>query len=244
MVLPRRGLSVSVISRVNVWTGGRRCGRRHHGSASADERERQGAGLCRRGLAGRVRRGPGGCLLLFVMDASGSMGAWQRMRQTKAAVLALLLQAYQRRDRVALLAFRGHRGGAGVAAIPGLAKARQALERLPVGGTTPLAHGLEAASRLVRGQQRRQPRQPVWVVLLTDGRTNVARNAGRIPGWTPWPRQGRGRPGVQTWSWTRRRVGCVSAGRGNWHALGPTACPSRKCWDGPCPIAGGRRCRL
>jgi magnesium chelatase subunit D len=119
------------------------------------------------------RRGPAGCLLLFVVDASGSMAAWQRMRQTKAAVLALLVRAYQCRDRVALLAFRG--GGAELVLPParGLRTARRALEELPVGGTTPLAHGLAAACRLVRGQQRRQPDQPVWTVVLTDGRANV-----------------------------------------------------------------------
>lgn len=124
-------------------------------------------------LRGRPREGPAGCLLLFVLDTSGSMAAWQRMRQTKAAVLALLLQAYQRRDRVALLGFRGTGAELVLPPTRGLRAARQALEELPVGGATPLAHGLAAASRLVRGQQRRQPRRPVWTVLLTDGRTNV-----------------------------------------------------------------------
>jgi magnesium chelatase subunit D len=95
------------------------------------------------------------------------------MRQTKAAVLALLVQAYRRRDRVALLAFRG--AGAELVLPParGLRAARAALERLPVGGATPLAHGLAAAVRLVQAQRRRQPRLPVWAVVLTDGRANV-----------------------------------------------------------------------
>jgi magnesium chelatase subunit D len=119
------------------------------------------------------RRGQAGFLLLFVLDASGSMAAWRRMRQTKAAVLALLVRAYQRRDQVALLAFRG--GGTELVLPParGLTAARRALEELPVGGTTPLAHGLQAACRLVRRRQRAQPGQPVWVVVLTDGRANV-----------------------------------------------------------------------
>jgi magnesium chelatase subunit D len=124
-------------------------------------------------LRGRPRAGPAGCLLLFVLDASGSMAAWQRMRQTKAAVLALLLQAYQRRDRVALLTFRGRGAELVLPPTRGLRLARQVLEDLPVGGSTPLAHGLAAARRLIRGQQRRQPRQPVWTIVLTDGRTNV-----------------------------------------------------------------------
>jgi magnesium chelatase subunit D len=120
------------------------------------------------------RRGPVGCLLLFLVDASGSMAAWRRMRQTKAAVLALLVQAYQRGDRVALLAFRG--GGADLVLPPrrGLLAARHALENLPVGGSTPLAGGLGAARRLIRAQQRRDARQAIWTVVLTDGRANVA----------------------------------------------------------------------
>ncbi len=124
-------------------------------------------------LRGRARGGPAGCLLLFVVDTSGSMAAWQRMRQTKSAVLALLVQAYRRRDRVALLGFR--ESGAELVLPParGLAAARAALERLPVGGPTPLAHGLEAARRFICAQRRRQSRQPVWTVVLTDGRANV-----------------------------------------------------------------------
>jgi magnesium chelatase subunit D len=124
-------------------------------------------------LRGWPRRGPAGCLLLFIIDASGSMAAWQRMRRTKAAVLALLVQAYQRRDRVALLAFHGRGSELVLPPSRGLVAARQALEDLPVGGATPLADGLAATCRFVRRQQRRQPRQPIWTVLLTDGRANV-----------------------------------------------------------------------
>ena len=131
-----------------------------------------------RDLRAWPKRGPSGCLLLFVLDASGSMAAWRRMRQTKAAVLALLMQAYHRRDRVALLAFRG--AGAELVLPPGrgLARARQALERLPIGGPTPLAAALAAAGGFIHGQARRQPRQPIWAVVLTDGRANVARAGG------------------------------------------------------------------
>jgi magnesium chelatase subunit D len=101
------------------------------------------------------------------------MAAWRRMRQTKAALLALLRQAYRQRDRVALFAFRGTGTGLLLPPTRGLVPARRAVEALPVGGATPLAHGLAAAARLVRQQQRRQPKQPIWTVLLTDGRANV-----------------------------------------------------------------------
>lgn len=121
-------------------------------------------------------RGPAGCLLLFLIDASGSMAAWRRMRETKAAVLSLLVQAYQRRDRVALLAFHDRTTEVVLPPTRGLRAARQALERLPVGGTTPLAHGLASARRLIRRERRRQPQQPIWTIILTDGRANVGLN--------------------------------------------------------------------
>lgn len=146
--------------------------------AAAARQARPGA-VAAEDLRSRPRRGPAGCLLLFVVDASGSMAAWQRMRQTKAAVLALLLQAYQQRDRVALLAFRGTGAELVLPPTRGLHTARAALERLPVGGTTPLAAGLAAARRLAERERRRQPGQPIWTVILTDGRANA-------PGGTPW----------------------------------------------------------
>ena len=119
------------------------------------------------------RRPPAGCLRLFVIDASGSMAAWRRMRETKAAVLALLRQAYQQRDRVALLTFRGSGAELILPPVQGLARARQALADLEVGGATPLAHGLAAARQFIRRTHRRRPGLPVWTVILTDGRTNV-----------------------------------------------------------------------
>jgi magnesium chelatase subunit D len=118
-------------------------------------------------------RGPGGCLLLFVLDSSGSMAAWQRMKRTKAAVWSLLVQGYQKRDQVALLAFRNESAELVLTPTRRLELARQMLEALPVGGTTPLAHGLATAHRLIRQQRRRQPDLPIWAVLLTDGRGNV-----------------------------------------------------------------------
>jgi magnesium chelatase subunit D len=129
-----------------------------------------------------------GRLLLFVVDASGSMGAWRRMRQTKAAILALLVQAYQHRDRIALLAFRGAGAELVLPPMTSLERARHALERLPVGGATPLAHGLDAARRLIRAQQRRTHRLSVWTVILTDGRTNVSivTSQAESPGDRPW----------------------------------------------------------
>jgi magnesium chelatase subunit D len=125
------------------------------------------------------RRPPSGCLLFFVVDASGSMAAWRRMRQTKAAILALLRQAYQHRDRIALLAFRGQSAELLLPPTAALAIARRGLEALPTGGTTPLAHGLAAARRFILGEKRRSPGVPIWTVVLTDGRTNVSLSTGQ-----------------------------------------------------------------
>jgi magnesium chelatase subunit D len=111
--------------------------------------------------------------VLFVLDTSGSMAAWRRMRQTKSAVLSLLLQGYQRRDRVALLAFRDQGAELVLPPTPSLRTARRILEGLPAGGATPLAHGLAAARQFLRNHHRRLPRSPAWTVLLTDGRANV-----------------------------------------------------------------------
>jgi len=124
------------------------------------------------------RRIPGGCLLLFVIDASGSMAAWKRIQQTKSAVLALLVQAYQHRDRIAFLAFRGTAAEMVLPPTRGLRTSRRVLEGLVVGGTTPLAQGLMAAGRFIYHQRRRQSRPPIWTVLLTDGRANVPLGLG------------------------------------------------------------------
>jgi magnesium chelatase subunit D len=132
-------------------------------------------------LRGWQRRGPTGCLLFFVVDASGSMAAWQRMRQTKSAVLSLLRQAYQRRDQIALLAFRASSTELVLSPTRALKAALHAIEQLPVGGTTPLALALVEAERFVRRHRRRQPHQPIWLILLTDGRANVALRSG-----DPW----------------------------------------------------------
>jgi magnesium chelatase subunit D len=125
-------------------------------------------------LRARPRHGPAGCLLFFLVDCSGSMAACQRMRRTKAAILALLTQAYQRRDRVAMLAFHGNNAELVLRPTRGLPAARRALEVLPVGGTTPLAQGLAAGRALIQRERRRDPQQSIWTVVLTDGRANVS----------------------------------------------------------------------
>ena len=110
---------------------------------------------------------------VFAVDASGS-AALERLAEAKGAVELLLAECYVRRDRVALIAFRGREADLLLPPTRSLVRAKRALAALPGGGGTPLAAGLDAAAALAEGI-RRGGRTPV-VVLLTDGRANVSRS--------------------------------------------------------------------
>ncbi|WP_329020089.1 VWA domain-containing protein [Micromonospora rifamycinica] len=120
-----------------------------------------------------VREGREGNLVLFVVDASGSMGARQRMSAVKGAVLALLTDAYQRRDTVAVVAFRGAGAQVVLPATSSVLAASARLAELPTGGRTPLAEGLLAAADLLRVQRLRDPRRRPLVLVVTDGRATA-----------------------------------------------------------------------
>jgi magnesium chelatase subunit D len=138
-------------------------------------RGREGPGIEVRtcDLRQNVREGREGNLILFLVDASGSMAAHKRMSAVKGAVLSLLNDAYQRRDKVALISFRGE--GARILLAPtssvGLATSR--LEDLPTGGRTPLAAGIEKAAEVLKREQLRDRERRPLLVLLTDGRATV-----------------------------------------------------------------------
>ncbi|GGQ76188.1 putative cobaltochelatase [Streptomyces althioticus] len=135
-------------------------------------RGRSGRGLVvrRDDLRQATREGREGNLVLFVVDASGSMAARQRMSAVKGAVLSLLLDAYQRRDKVGLVTFR--RSAADVALPPtsSVDAAAARLESLPTGGRTPLAAGLLKAHDVLRVERLRDPARRALVVVVTDGR--------------------------------------------------------------------------
>ncbi|WP_030748975.1 putative cobaltochelatase [Streptomyces sp. NRRL S-31] len=135
-------------------------------------RGRSGPGLVvrRDDLRQAAREGREGNLVLFVVDASGSMAARQRMGAVKGAVLSLLLDAYQRRDKVGLVTFRG--SGAEVALPPtsSVDAAAARLQSLPTGGRTPLAAGLLKAHEVLRVERLRDPARRALVVVVTDGR--------------------------------------------------------------------------
>jgi magnesium chelatase subunit D len=110
---------------------------------------------------------------IFAVDASGS-AALARLAEAKGAVELLLADCYVRRDRVALIAFRGAKAELLLPPTHSLVRAKRCLAALPGGGGTPLASGLEAA-HLLAEQERRAGRTPL-AVLLTDGRANIARD--------------------------------------------------------------------
>ena len=112
-------------------------------------------------------------LLLLVVDASGSMSAQRRMAAAKQQTLSFLLQAYQRRDRVALIVFHGAKARVLLPPTNSVALARKKLQVLPTGGKTPLAHGLYLAYRLARRELCRQRSLIPLLVIISDGNPNV-----------------------------------------------------------------------
>ncbi|MGW2744204.1 putative cobaltochelatase [Streptomyces sp. NPDC001450] len=135
-------------------------------------RGRSGPGLVLRrdDLRQATREGREGNLVLFVVDASGSMAARQRMSAVKGAVLSLLLDAYQRRDKVGLVTFRGAAADVALPPTSSVDAAAARLESLPTGGRTPLAAGLLKAHEVLRVERLRDPARRALVVVVTDGR--------------------------------------------------------------------------
>ncbi|MCS0603211.1 putative cobaltochelatase [Streptomyces sp. LP11] len=135
-------------------------------------RGRSGRGLVvrRDDLRQATREGREGNLVLFVVDASGSMAARQRMSAVKGAVLSLLLDAYQRRDKVGLVTFRGSAAEVALPPTSSVDAAAVRLESLPTGGRTPLSAGLLTAHEVLRVERLRDPARRPLLVVVTDGR--------------------------------------------------------------------------
>jgi magnesium chelatase subunit D len=121
-------------------------------------------------LRENIREGREGNLILFLVDASGSMAARRRMSAVKGAVLSLLNDAYQRRDKVALISFRKEEARVLLPPTSSVELAGPRLEVLPTGGRTPIAAGLEKAAEVLKRENIRDRERRTLLVLLTDGR--------------------------------------------------------------------------
>jgi len=120
----------------------------------------------------RVRRAAN--LILFVVDASWSMAAAERMEATKGAIISLLMDAYQRRDQVGLIVFQKEKARLVMPPTSSVELAKKALVDVPVGGKTPLSAGLLLAHQVLMQQARLHPEVMPLMILLTDGAGNVS----------------------------------------------------------------------
>jgi Mg-chelatase subunit ChlD len=118
-------------------------------------------------------------LILFLVDASWSMAVAERMAATKGAILSLLTDAYQRRDRVGLIVFQKDRSTLILPPTSSVMLARRALTDIPVGGKTPLSAGLLMAYEVLKQEQIIHPDVEPLLIVLTDGAGNVS--IGTLP---------------------------------------------------------------
>jgi magnesium chelatase subunit D len=125
----------------------------------------------------RVRRSAN--LVLFLVDASWSMAVAERMAATKGAIMSLLNDAYQRRDRVGLITFQRDRATLILPPTNSVLMAERALQDIPVGGKTPLSAGLELAYAVLRREKTLHPDVLPLLIVLTDGAGNVS--MGHLP---------------------------------------------------------------
>jgi magnesium chelatase subunit D len=136
--------------------------------------------LARGDLREAVHVGREGNLVLFAVDASGSMAARQRMRAAKGAVLSLLLDAYQRRDKVGLVTFRGDTAELVLPPTSSVEAGARRLQTLATGGRTPLAAGLAKAADVLAAEKLRDPARRPLLVVVTDGRATRGTDADLV----------------------------------------------------------------
>ncbi len=178
-------------SSVTETAGGRRIGHRlprpdealEAGNVALDATLRAAAGrtagsdqpynVRKEDLRAAVRRRKAGNLVLFVLDASASMGCRERIESTKKVMDMLLMDAYQKRDRVGLITFRDETAQEVLAPTSSVQVAQMRIKDLATGGTTPLNHGLALAYQVSRREKRRDPDTQPLLVLITDGQGNV-----------------------------------------------------------------------
>lgn len=120
----------------------------------------------------KVREDHVGATIVFVVDASGSMGAQKRMKAAKEAILSMLMDSYQKRDRIGLVAFRRNDAQTLLHITASVDLAQKKLQQLPTGGRTPLAAGVFQAWQMLKARKLKDPEMLPMLVLVTDGRAN------------------------------------------------------------------------
>jgi len=120
----------------------------------------------------KERVGKTSAVVLFVVDASGSMGANQRMESAKGAVPSLLMDSYQKRDKIGMIAFKGKEAEIILPPCTSVDLALGRLRELPTGGKTPLSAGLSRGLQLLQGELRKDEESKLMMVLISDGRAN------------------------------------------------------------------------
>jgi magnesium chelatase subunit D len=144
-----------------------------------------GLEVTRADLHQKVKAGRQGSLILFVVDASGSMAALQRMEAVKGTVITLLRDAYQRRDAVGVIAFRGTEARLLLPPTRSVDAAERQLRELPTGGRTPLAHALRLAGDVLTRASGVSHGEPL-LIILSDGHANVSLEAQHLRANDPW----------------------------------------------------------
>lgn len=132
-------------------------------------------------LRSKIREKRTGNIFLFVVDASGSMGARERMKTVKGVIFKILLDAYQKRDRVGMVAFRKNQAEVLLPVTRSVDFAQKKLASMPTGGKTPLAKGLLKAEDVLDMLYRQDANQDPVMILITDGRATSPLNKGTNP---------------------------------------------------------------
>lgn len=132
-------------------------------------------------LRSKIREKRTGNIFLFVVDASGSMGARERMKTVKGVIFKILLDAYQKRDRVGMVAFRQNQAEVLLPVTRSVDFAQKKLASMPTGGKTPLAKGLLKAEDVLDMLYRQDANQDPVMILITDGRATSPLNKGTNP---------------------------------------------------------------
>ena len=150
-----------------------------HQKNRAEKRKRLAFAIEKSDLQRKIRVKRVANLVLFVVDASWSMAVAERMNATKGAILSLLTDAYQRRDRVGLIVFQKDRATLVLRPTNSVQLAQRALGDIPVGGKTPLSAGLLLAADVLQHEKHTHPDIEPLLIVLTDGAGNVS--VGSLP---------------------------------------------------------------